>query len=514
VLWVELSNLNVIRFQQEIATLSQGSRGIEHHERPDYADELELLRNSGNPLNLGIEYSVYGAAMAVRLVLTVVLIAQVEPTLLILVIFGIPTLVAGRLVTTTMRRAYEETASESRRAQHILDLSLRSDAGAETRIFGLGDELHRRLTASRDSINKRMMRARRRAMLLNLGGHTVFAAAYVIALVLVVRSAVNGHKSLGDVVLVVTLTAQINTVVAQSVGTSGFLQRCAQAYLRLTWLRDLIERLYPQRPAPLQPPARLDTGIALRNVTFSYPGTDKPVLRDVDLDLPAGATVAFVGDNGAGKSTLVKLLCRLYEPTEGQILVDGIPLSAIAPETWRTRISAAFQDFLRLEFDLRLSVGLGDLDRLDDDAAVAGALARANAADLIDRLQHGLDTPLGMSMQDGVELSGGQWQKIALARAMMRENPLLLVLDEPTSALDAHSEHALFERYAASAQNVGEATGGITIFVSHRFSTVRMADLIVVIDDGRIAETGSHDELLELDGIYAELFKLQAAAFA
>jgi len=260
-------------------------------------------------------------------------------------------------------------------------------------------------------------------------------------------------------------------------------------------------------------PARLEDAIRFAGVAFRYPGTHSDVLRDVDLDLRAGTTVALVGENGAGKTTLVKLLCRFYEPTDGTIAVDGLDLARIPPERWRAQIAAGFQDFVRLEVVARESVGVGDLAAIEDRRAVAAAVGRAAAGDVIETLPDGLDALLGVSHGDGVELSGGQWQKIALARAMMRERPLLLILDEPTSALDAHAEHELFERYAQSARAVATATGAVAVFVSHRFSTVRMADLIVVVDDGRVAEQGTHDELVARGGIYADLFALQAAAY-
>jgi ATP-binding cassette subfamily B protein len=224
--------------------------------------------------------------------------------------------------------------------------------------------------------------------------------------------------------------------------------------------------------------------------------------------------VAVVGENGAGKSTLVKLLCRFYEPTAGTIELDGVDLRGLPADRWRERIAAGFQDFSRFELLARETVGVGDLPRLADEAAVAAALDRAGAADVTPRLPRGLATPLGLSQPDGVELSGGQWQKLALGRAMMRETPLLLVLDEPTAALDAEAEHRLFERYAAGAHRLARRTGAVTVLVSHRFSTVRMADLILVMSGSRIAESGSHAELMAADGLYAELYRLQADQYA
>jgi ATP-binding cassette subfamily B protein len=225
--------------------------------------------------------------------------------------------------------------------------------------------------------------------------------------------------------------------------------------------------------------------------------------------------VAIVGENGAGKSTLVKLLCKLYAPTSGRILVDGIDLARLPSDEWRARLAGAFQDFFRFELVARQSVGLGDVPRLDDDRAVRAAVDRAGAADVFDRFADGLNTQLGATWPDGVEVSFGQWQKLALARGFMREQPLLLVLDEPTAALDAETEHAIFERYATALHHAadGASNGRVSVLVSHRFSTVRMADHIVVLDGARVVQTGSHDELMAAGGTYAELYQIQAAAY-
>ncbi len=261
-------------------------------------------------------------------------------------------------------------------------------------------------------------------------------------------------------------------------------------------------------------PERITDGLRVEHVSFRYPGTDRLVLDDVDLFIPAGAVVAIVGENGAGKTTLVKLLCRFYEPTEGRITVDGADLSRVPAEGWRARCAGAFQDFFRFELPARSSVGVGDLSRLEDLPAVQTAVVRAGADDVVDRLPDGLQTQLGPTWPGGVEVSFGQWQKVALARGFMRDEPLLLVLDEPTAALDAETEHALFERYASVTRATDAAGNGrITVLVSHRFSTVRMADHIVVLDGARVAEHGSHDELMARGGPYAELYGIQASAY-
>jgi len=324
----------------------------------------------------------------------------------------------------------------------------------------------------------------------------------------VVRDAITGRRGVGDVVLVIVLACQVNQQVGTAVTLLSDLHRMAAAYRRLAEVEAVVTVGAPAGRG-VGPPRRLRDGITLDGVAFAYPGTDTPVLHTVDLHLPAGATVAVVGENGAGKSTLVKLLCGFYRPSEGRILVDGTDLHSMPADTWRARVAAGFQDFVRYELTAQQVVGIGDLPRVSSEAAVRAALDRANATGVVDDLR----TQLGRSYTDGMELSGGQWQKLALGRAMMRETPLLVVLDEPASALDPEAEHRLFQRYTEHARRLARRTGGITVFVSHRFSTVRMADLIIVVKDGRVVETGDHATLTGGTGLYAELFALQAEAY-
>jgi ATP-binding cassette subfamily B protein len=315
----------------------------------------------------------------------------------------------------------------------------------------------------------------------------------------------------GAVLLVLSAGARLSAYIGATVGEIGFLRGIwLDGSRRLAWLEDYAAALNEHADAAV--PSQLKRGIALQHVSFAYPGSDKRVLEDVCLELPAGAVVALVGENGAGKSTLVKLLCKLYEPSTGAIAVDGVPLARMPALAWRARLAGAFQDFFRFELLARQSVGVGDLPRLDDVPAVHAAVERGGAEPVIAQLPKGLDAQLGPTWPDGAELSFGQWQKIALARGFMRDQPLLLVLDEPTAALDAETEHALFERFAAAARD-SESGGRITILVSHRFSTVRMADVIVVLDGAKVAEFGTHADLLERGGQYASLYGIQAAAY-
>jgi ATP-binding cassette subfamily B protein len=304
----------------------------------------------------------------------------------------------------------------------------------------------------------------------------------------------------------------LSAYIGATVGEIGFLRGFwMDGSRRLAWLEDYAASLAAS--ADVEVPASLHEGIRLEHVSFAYPGTSRMVLDDLSLLLPAGSVVAIVGENGAGKTTLVKLLAKMYEPSSGAILVDGAPLARMPADRWRARLAGAFQDFFRFEFPAQQSIGLGDVARIGDKLAVVAAVERAGATDVVAHLRSGLETQLGATWPGGVDLSFGQWQKLALARGFMRDDPLVLVLDEPTAALDAETEHALFERYAASVRDNDDRRERITILVSHRFSTVRMADLIVVLDGARLAEYGTHDALMARGGQYSELYGIQAAAY-
>jgi ATP-binding cassette subfamily B protein len=336
----------------------------------------------------------------------------------------------------------------------------------------------------------------------------VFGLAYVGAIVFV---AIGPHAPASQVLLVLAAGARLSAYIGATVGEIGFLRGFwMDGSRRLAWLEDYAASVAAAGDLPA--PSVLRRGIRLDHVSFAYPGTSRTVLDDVSLTLPAGAVVAIVGENGAGKTTLVKLLAKMYEPSSGSILVDDTPLARLSAIDWRVRLAGAFQDFFRFEFRAQHTVGLGNVPKMDDDPAVLAAVDRAGASDVLARLSAGLETQLGPTWPNGAELSFGQWQKLALARGFMRTDPLLVFLDEPTAALDAETEHALFERYAAAVR--GEGSGGrITILVSHRFSTVRMADLIVVLDGSRLVEVGTHEELIARKGQYSELYNIQAAAY-
>lgn len=514
IFYFELAEDAQRELERELIALANDSRGLEHHERPDYADRLQVLRTELAQLGFkAIEAVLNALGLGVAITITAVLLAGLDVRLLLLPLAAVPPLLLGRRAEAVVGAAREAAARPIRRARHLFTLGTEPGPAKELRVGGLADEIRRRHGVAWDEASRLLVRAENRALWLRLAGQLVFAVAYVAATLLVVRNAVRGDGTAGDVVLVLTLATQVNGQVVAAVSILQGLQRTAQGMLLLDWVRNLVTAPPAHGvPEDATVPLRLTDGIRLDGVGFTYPGTDRAVLRDVTLHLPAGSTVAIVGENGAGKTTLVKLLARFYETTAGSIEVDGVDLRRLPLQAWRTRIAAGFQDFARFELLARQTVGVGDLPRVDSEDAVLGALDRADALALLERLDDGLETQLGLSA-DGTELSGGQWQKLALGRAMMRDAPLLLLLDEPTSALDAQAEHQLFDRYARNARRTGELTGAVTVLVSHRFSTVRMADLILVVEDGRIGESGTHDELMTAGGLYAELYTMQAAAY-
>jgi ATP-binding cassette, subfamily B, bacterial len=404
-------------------------------------------------------------------------------------------------------------ADGRRLANELFELATSAGAAKELRIFGAAEPLSTRHAELAAEMTGELRRVTLRGGLSGIFGWLVFAIGFVAGITAVVVRATHGHASIGEVVLAVTMIQSVQFQVGQVAAGVGQLLTTARQARRLLWLEDYAatERRAAERSLTA-PPTKLTRGIRFEGVSFAYPVSDSTVLSHIDLMLPAGSAVAVVGENGAGKTTLIKLLTGMYQPTAGRILLDDTPLTDINPATWRTRTAATFQDFIQFELLAQEVVGIGNLEHIADEAAVTSALERANAQAIIEELHDGLQTPLGSSFEQGQQLSGGQWQRLALARGMMRPSPLLLVLDEPTASLDAITEAALFERYLAARENA-RASGAITILVSHRFSTVRMADVIVVLEQGRITEHGSHEQLMRNGGLYAQLFEMQAQAY-
>ncbi|MBA2497589.1 MAG: ABC transporter ATP-binding protein [Acidimicrobiia bacterium] len=497
-----------IVLESHVARLQATAVTIAHQERPELLDRLSVLRDQTFVLD-HMYMSVFSTAgWFLRLGITVALLGSIHPALLGLALFAFPTAVTSAWRPAVERAAEERGAPSRRLAKHLFATTTTAPPGKEVRVTGIGPRLAADRRAAWEQWYGPVAAARWASALWNALAWAVFGSAYVGGVVFV---AAGLDSPPADVLLVLAAGARLSSYIGATVGEIGFLRGIwMDGSRRLAWLEDYAAGLEPV--ADQFAPERLTEGITFEDVSFAYPGTERLVLDGVSFTLPAGAVVAVVGENGAGKTTLVKLLAKLYEPTSGRILVDGVDLARIPADGWRARLAGAFQDFFRFELHARESVGLGEVARIDDDAAVGGAVDRAGAGDVVAGLRSGLDTQLGPTWPDGVEVSFGQWQKLALARGFMREGPLVLVLDEPTAALDAETEHALFERYAAGVARRGDE-GGITILVSHRFSTVRMADRIVVLDGSRVVEVGSHEELIAAAGPYTELYDIQAAAY-
>jgi len=497
-----------IALEAHVARLQASIVTIAHQECPEYLERLAMLRHQVFVLDHMYMSLFSTSAWILRLAITIGLLVSIHPALALLVVFAIPTVMTSTWRPGVERAALERGAQANRLARHLFTIATTAAPAKEVRVTGIGARLERdRRDAWRRGISP-VAAARWHSAIWHALAWTVFSTAYVGAIVFVSSYL---RAPAGTVLLVLAAASRLSMYLGATVGGIGFLRGFWMGGARrLAWLEDYAAAAAASGGAAA--PAALARGITFDRVSFAYPGTSRIVLDDVSVSLPAGSVVALVGENGAGKTTMVKLLARMYEPTSGTIAVDGIPLRDMTADSWRLRMSGAFQDFYRFELPARHSIGLGDLPRMDDERAVVTAAERAGAGDLIAKLPCGLDTQLGPAWPGGVDVSFGQWQKLALARGFMRDDPLLLILDEPTAALDAETEHALFERYAVSAKSASHR-GRVTLLVSHRFSTVRMADLIVVLDGSRVVETGTHDNLIARDGQYAQLYRIQQSAY-
>lgn len=490
-----------------------GAPGLDHLERPEFADKIKLVRDHtyvpfAALANVNaIMYIVFGLGAAV------LLLGFIHPLLILMPLVAVP---SGMLQFKVMRKhfkRFDEVAPEDRLAQHYLDLATEIKSAKEVRLFGIGRELERRYKELTDGYIRKLFRDRLKRSAVGIASGAMYGTTLAIAIGFIGWLALQGRASLGDVYMGVVITRQAIGHVEMAATMVAWLAELSFVGERYLWMFDYTPEVKVLTPGdPVPPPLAVFHGITLEDVGFTYPGTEEKVLERVSLHIPAAGTVALVGENGAGKSTIVKLLSRFYDPTEGRIMVDGVDLRAMDPDDWREVLAASFQDFVKFQLVAQEAVGVGDLAAIEDLPRVTSASEFAGADRVIENLPRSFETQLGREFEEGIDLSDGEWQRVALARGAMRSSPVLVILDEPTAALDARAEHEVFERFARMARP-DDAFHPITLLVSHRFSTVRMADLIVVLHEGRIEEFGSHEELLARGGRYSELFRLQASRY-
>ncbi len=480
---------------------------LHYFEDASFYDKLQNARREADFRALGIINGAYNVVQNLLTLLSFAVLLLAFSPLITLVLFGatIPAFVAQGRFSNLYFRLLTWRAPEFRR-MHYLEHVLTVDSSVkEVKLFNLGEPLLKRYSDAFQIFFREDADLARRRSIMSVGLGVLASLSYYGAYAWIVFLTIGGAITLGGMTFYLTLFRQSQGAFQ---GLFGSITRLYEHGLFMENLFTFLSLAPQMTPAaqPLPVPPRLQQGLEFRNVSFRYPGRDDWALREINLTIAPGEKLALVGPNGAGKTTLIKLLTRLYDPTEGQILLDGVDLRDYDLDEVRRRIGVIFQDFVRYQLTVRENIGFGQIDRLDDAQQIGEAARRGGADDIVATLPSGMETMLGRWFEHGFELSGGQWQKIALSRAFMRDGEVL-VLDEPTAALDAEREYEIFQRFR-------ELTAGkIAVLISHRFSTVRMADRIAVIEGGRITEVGSHAELLQQGGAYARLFEMQAAGY-
>lgn len=423
---------------------------------------------------------------------------------LVLVLAAMPVFIAETKFAGEAFRLFSWRAAETRQQHYLENLLAREDFVTEVKLYQLGEMLLGRYRSLFDQLygEDRDLTLRRGlwGYLLSL----VSTGAFYLAYAWIVLETVLGKISLGDMTMYLTVFRQGQSTFSNALTSIGGMY---EDNLYLSNLYDFLEEEVPKSWGKATIGLNSQDGIRFENVSFTYPGSSKPALRNISLHLKPREKLAIVGENGSGKTTLIKLLTRLYTPDSGRIFLDGLDLQEWDVDVLRRRVGVIFQNFVRYQFTVGENIGVGDVEHLENKTQWKTAAEKGMAQSFIDQLPQSFQTQLGRWFKGGQELSGGQWQKIALSRAFMRSQADILVLDEPTSAIDAQAEFEIFNHFRAITQNQ------MVLLISHRFSTVRMADKILVIENGEVIEQGTHEELLQLEGRYAKLFLLQAAGY-
>jgi len=483
------------------------SLDLRFFEDPVFYDTLQNARRQADSSALNIVNSTLQMAQQMITIISLVaLLVRFSPWLAVIVfVAAIPAFLSQSQHAERAFRAVSRRAPESRLLNYLETLLTGNESVKEIKLLGLGPPLLGRYQALFERFYREDRTIAERRAIAGLGWGLLSNLVYYGSYAWIVSRTIAGLITLGDMTMFLSIFRHSQSSVRTLLDS---LNRLYESNLYLDNLLTYLQ-LQPQlvnSTDGLIAPAPIAQGIEFRHVSFRYPGSETLVLRDINLHIRPSERIALVGLNGAGKTTLIKLLTRLYDPTEGQVLLDGADLREYDLTSLHQRFGVIFQDFVRYQFTVRENIGFGQIDALDDFARITGAADRGGASSLVERLPNGYDTVLGRRWEKGQELSGGEWQKIALARAFMRKAEVL-VLDEPTSSLDAQAEYEVFQRFGELME------GRIAVLISHRFSTVRMADRIVVLSEGKITELGSHAELIERDGAYAHLFNLQAEGY-
>jgi ATP-binding cassette, subfamily B, bacterial len=479
---------------------------LQHFEDSEFYDKLTRARREASTRPLSLVTRTFGLVQnGISLASYGVLLAHFSPwAVAVLLLAGLPAFVAEAKFSGDAFRLFRWRSPETRMQIYLETVIAREDHAKEVMLYRLGPRL---LERYRDIFRRLYAEDRALTVRRDLWGFalgSIATAALYGAYAWIALTTVRRIITLGQMTMYVALFRQGQAAVSAMLAAVGGMY---EDNLYLSTLYEYLETHVPRPKGSVRRGPHPEDGVRFEDVSFSYPGAEEPALEHISLHLAPGSSLALVGENGSGKTTLIKLLTRLYAPSSGRICLDGQDLAEWEESALRERIGVIFQDFARYQMLVGENVGAGDERFFEDEARWRDAAHKGQASEFIDTLPAGYHTQLGKWFRDGRELSGGQWQKIALSRAFMRTRADILVLDEPTAAMDAEAEAEVFEHFRQLAHD------RITILISHRFSTVRMADQIVVLNRGRIVERGSHEELMRLDGRYAHLFSLQARGY-